>query len=61
MALTIEQWTGLSPEIETRPDDPYVFHVRLKVPTGQQVDRQVVEELLRTHKPAHAGYVLEIA
>jgi len=30
-------------------------------PSGVKVDRQVVEDLLNAHKPAHAGYQLEIA
>ena len=60
LARVIELWTGLSPEIHTSPDEPFVFRVRLTVPVGRQVDRQAVEDLIRTHKPAHAGYVLEL-
>jgi hypothetical protein len=32
----------------------------MKAPNGGSVDRLVVEDLLRAHKPAAAGYILEI-
>ena len=57
----IELWTGLHPTIAPSPHEPFVFHVRLTPPAGATVDRHELEELLRVHKPAHAGYVLEIA
>jgi phage tail-like protein len=60
MAQMIEVWTGLSPEIIESKNDPYVFMVRLRVPAGAAIDRLLVEDLLRAHKPAHAGFVLEI-
>ena len=49
------------PQIEDSPTDPFVFNVRITPPNGTTVDRQLVEDLLRAHKPAHAGFVLEIA
>ena len=61
MTRLIELWTGVTPDIEESPTEPFVFHVRMRPESGSQVDRQLVEELLRTHKPAHAGFVLEIA
>jgi len=60
MQRSIELWTGVTPEIDTNPDNPFVFNVRLTMPAGQEVDRTMVEDLLRSNKPAHAGYVLEI-
>lgn len=56
----IEIWTGCTPEISEDPNQPFVFHMRLKAPRGGQVDRALVEDLLNTHKPATAGFVLEI-
>jgi phage tail-like protein len=56
----LEIWTGTTAEISEDPTQPFVFRVRLKVPPGGQVDRSQVEDLLQTHKPAAAGYVLEI-
>ena len=56
----IEIWTGSTPEISEDSNQPFVFHVRLKVPPGGQVDRALVEDLLNAHKPAAAGFVLEI-
>jgi phage tail-like protein len=60
MQQMIELWTGVSPRIEESPTEPFVFHVQLRLPKGSQVDRQLVEDLLRAHKPAYAGFVLEM-
>jgi phage tail-like protein len=60
MQQMIELWTGLSPHIEESPTEPFLFHVQLRVPSGGDVDRRLVEELLRAHKPAYAGFLLEI-
>jgi phage tail-like protein len=60
MTQMIELWTGFTPDIQESPTDPFVFHVRLSVPSGIDVDRRLVEDLVQAHKPAHAGYVLEI-
>ena len=56
----IELFTGLTPRISELSDEPYVFHIRLLVPAGATVDDAQVEALIRTYKPAHAGYVLEV-
>jgi phage tail-like protein len=60
LARMLELHTGLTPEISDEPGQPFVFHVRLAVPAGAALERAVVEELIQTHKPAHAGYVLEL-
>ena len=60
LARMLELHTGLTPEIHDEPNQPYVFHVRLAVPAGATLDRALVEDIIQTHKPAHAGYVLEI-
>ena len=61
LARMIEVCTGLMPEISDGPPlDPFVFRVRLTIPKGSDVDPAFVEDLIRTHKPAHAGYILEI-
>jgi phage tail-like protein len=60
LARMLEVHTGLTPEIGDEPGQPFVFHVRLRVPSGATVDRALVENLIQTHKPAHAGYVLEV-
>ena len=61
LAQMIELWTGVTPHIEESPTEQFVFNVRMTPPSGVKVDRQVVEGLLNAHKPAHAGYQLEIA
>jgi phage tail-like protein len=56
----IEMWTGITPEIVESPSQPFVFNVRLYVPDQTEFDSDLVEDLLHAHKPAHAGYTLEI-
>jgi phage tail-like protein len=56
----IELFTGLTPRISEHRDEPYVFHIALTVPAEATVDDVQVEALIRAHKPAHAGYVLEV-
>jgi phage tail-like protein len=61
LAKIIEIWTGATPQITEDPNQPFVFRVRLTLPAGVEVDRELVEDLLNEHKPAASGYVLEIA
>jgi phage tail-like protein len=56
----IEIWTGITPEITEDPNESFVFHVRLRIPAGAEVDRLLVEDLLNAHKPAASGFVLEL-
>ncbi|MBC8161187.1 MAG: phage tail protein I, partial [Roseiflexaceae bacterium] len=56
----IEICTGLTPEILEDPAQPFIFRVRLQIPAHSSVDLALVEDLVRTHKPAHAGYILEL-
>jgi phage tail-like protein len=59
----IEVCTGLTPLIRELPSQPFVFHIRIIPPPGAPagtVDTDFIEELIQTHKPAHAGYVLEV-
>ncbi len=63
LARMIEVCTGLRPQISEQPSEPFVFHVRIALspaPGGETVDRALIEELIQMHKPAHAGYVLEV-
>lgn len=53
----IEVCTGLTPRIAEIPAEPFVF--RITVPAQGEVDRELVEQLIVAHKPAHAGYRLE--
>lgn len=59
----IEVCTGLTPLIRELPSQPFVFHIRIITPPGAPagtVDKDFIEELIQAHKPAHAGYVLEV-
>jgi phage tail-like protein len=53
----IELCSGVTPEIE-ETSEPFVFRIRL--PRDAGIDKDFVEELIRTYKPAHAGYVLDL-
>ena len=56
----IEVCTGLTPEIGERAGMPFVFQVIVHTPLGGTVDRDLIEGLILAHKPAHAGYLLEV-
>lgn len=63
LARMIEICTGLAAEISEKPTEPFVFHVRVVLapsPMGEHVDRAFIEELIQIHKPAYAGYILEV-
>ena len=53
----LEICTGQSVQIAEDPERPYVF--RITMPQYSDVSRDFVERLVRAHKPAHVGYVLE--
>ncbi len=54
----IEVSTGLTAVI-TDDAEPFVIRVRVSIPPSSTVRRDVIENLIREHKPAHVGYVLE--
>jgi phage tail-like protein len=59
----IEVCTGLTPEITELPSQPFVFRIRITLPPGSSgaaLDKDLIEELIQMHKPAHAGYILEV-
>jgi len=62
LAKMLEVWTGATPQITQDPNQPFVFHVRIKhsQEADGQIDRAMVERLLNEHKPAAAGYTLDI-
>lgn len=63
LARLIEICTGLTPQITEKPEEPFVFHIRIRLSNqtnDEFIDRAFLEELIQTHKPAHAGYILEV-
>jgi len=56
----IEVCTGITPEIKELPELPFVFRVRVVIPEGSSVTRDRIEEIVRAHKPAHAGYLIDV-
>jgi phage tail-like protein len=55
----IEICTGQVVEI-TETEAPFVFHIKLKPAKDDGLKKDLIEELIRTHKPAHAGYEFEV-
>jgi phage tail-like protein len=53
----LEICTDQPVQITEEPDRPFVF--RIRVPASRDVSRDLIERLVRAHKPAHVGYVLE--
>jgi len=53
----LEVCTGQPVQITEDPDRPFVFRISIRAYTD--VSRDFIERLIRAHKPAHVGYVLE--
>ena len=60
MTRMLEVCTGITPTITEDPAQPLTFRIAMTIPRGHELRREVVEELVRAHKPAHVGYVLEV-
>lgn len=64
----LEICVGARPEItdatsagEPGAPDNYVFTVAIRLPPKSEITRELIVELIETHKPAHAGFVLELS
>ncbi len=56
----IEVCTGITPEVTENTAQPYTFDVKIALPKGGDIDKNLIDELIQAHKPAHAGYRLEV-
>jgi len=59
----LEVCAGVTPEITLSPSSPFVLKISVRLPqTGGDhgTNQQFIEELVKAHKPAHVGYVLEV-
>ncbi|MBV9581349.1 MAG: FHA domain-containing protein [Chloroflexi bacterium] len=56
----IEVCTGLRPVIAEAPSNPAVLHIRVTIPSDSTMERDMIERLIREHKPAHTAYRLEV-
>jgi len=56
----IEVCTGLTPIITDDTDNAFVVRITVRSPASREVRRDVLDALIRLHKPAHVGYVLEV-
>jgi phage tail-like protein len=60
LARMIEVCTGLKPEITETPSEPFVFRIKIYLSEGNSAGIDEIEKLIHEHKPAHAGYLLEV-
>jgi len=62
LTRVLEVCAGVTPEITVSPSSPFVLKisVRLAENGDQGTNQQFIEELVKAHKPAHVGYVLEV-
>jgi len=59
----IEVCTGVTPEITISPASPFVLKISVHLPQNggdNGTGALFIEELVKAHKPAHVGYVLEV-
>jgi hypothetical protein len=58
----IEICTGLAATIRDSTSQPFAFYVSITLPSGaaETPDITLIEELIRVHKPACTGYILEV-
>jgi phage tail-like protein len=59
LARVLEVAAGVSARVTDDPAEPWVVRVAVTLPPGGAARRDEVEALVRAHKPAHVGYVLE--
>jgi phage tail-like protein len=60
LSRILEICTGGPVEVSEDPTAAFIIQVRVRLASGSRVSRDYVEGLVRTHKPAHVGYVLEV-
>jgi phage tail-like protein len=56
----LEIYADVEPEITEPGERPHHFHVLLRLPAANGVDRATVERIIQANKPAHTTYSLEI-
>jgi phage tail-like protein len=56
----IELSTGFTATISNEPKNPFVIRIKINPPPNETVPLDILEDVIRTHKPAVMGYVIEI-
>lgn len=54
----IEVCTGYVPRITELPNTPFVIDISVTIPPENRGDRDLIEQLVLAHKPAHIGFHL---
>jgi phage tail-like protein len=57
----IEVCAGLAVRVTEEPNQPFVIRVEVAGAGDEEIDTDLVEALIQTHKPAHAGYILDVS
>ena len=56
----IELSTGFPATIINEPGKPFMIRIRINPPANETVPLELLEDVIRTHKPAVMGYVIEV-
>lgn len=57
----IKVCTGITVQVTQLPEEPFVIHVAVPRLARHDPNREIVEYLVQTHKPAHVGYTMNFA
>ena len=60
LARFIELSTGFPATITGEPGKPFVIRIKINPPPDETVPLELLEDVIRTHKPAVMGYVIEV-
>jgi phage tail-like protein len=60
LARFIELSTGFPATITNEPGKPFVIRIKINPPPEETVPLELLEDVIRTHKPAVIGYVIEV-
>jgi len=58
LSRLLEICTGATPTIIEFPEQPFLIEIRVPLSGDDPAQRDLVERLIQTHKPAHVGYTL---
>ncbi len=60
LARFIELSTGFPATIINEPGKPFVIRVKINPPADETVPLEILEDVVKTHKPAVMGYIIEV-
>jgi phage tail-like protein len=61
LSRLLEISTGIVPTILEPPDQPFFMNILVPIAAEETEQRELIERLIHTHKPAHVGYTLRFS